>query len=59
MPIGVYVCHCGLNIAGVLNMEELKSFAEKLPDVAVAAICNSPVPIPARSRSRRILPSSS
>ena len=36
MPIGVYVCHCGLNIAGVLNMEELKSFAEKLPDVAVA-----------------------
>jgi heterodisulfide reductase subunit A len=36
MPIGVYVCHCGLNIAGVLNMEDLKSFAEKLPDVAVA-----------------------
>ena len=36
MPIGVYVCHCGLNIAGVLDMEELKSFAEKLPDVAVA-----------------------
>ena len=35
MPIGVYVCHCGLNIAGVLNMEELKSFAETLPDVAV------------------------
>jgi heterodisulfide reductase subunit A len=36
MPIGVYVCHCGLNIAGVLNVEELKAFAEKLPDVAVA-----------------------
>ncbi|HPT38309.1 MAG TPA: CoB-CoM heterodisulfide reductase HdrA2 [Methanothrix sp.] len=36
MPIGVYVCHCGLNIAGVLNVEELKSFAETLPDVAVA-----------------------
>ncbi|HQN31649.1 MAG TPA: disulfide reductase, partial [Methanothrix soehngenii] len=36
MPIGVYVCHCGLNIAGVLDIEELKSFAEKLPDVAVA-----------------------
>lgn len=36
MPIGVYVCHCGLNIAGVLNMEELKGFAETLPDVAVA-----------------------
>ena len=36
MPIGVYVCHCGLNIAGVLDMEELKRFAEKLPDVTVA-----------------------
>jgi heterodisulfide reductase subunit A len=36
MPIGVYVCHCGLNIAGTLDMEELKSFAEKLPDVAIA-----------------------
>jgi heterodisulfide reductase subunit A len=36
MPTGVYVCHCGLNIAGVLNMDDLKSFAEKLPDVAVA-----------------------
>ena len=36
MPIGVYVCHCGLNIAGVLNMDELKSFSEKLPDVAIA-----------------------
>jgi heterodisulfide reductase subunit A2 len=36
MPIGVYVCHCGLNIAGVLNMDELKSFSEKLPDVVIA-----------------------
>jgi len=36
MPIGVYVCHCGLNIAGVLNVEDLRSYAEKLPDVAVA-----------------------
>jgi len=36
MPIGVYVCHCGLNIAGVLDMEELRTFAERLPDVVVA-----------------------
>jgi heterodisulfide reductase subunit A len=36
MPIGVYVCHCGLNIAGVLEMDELKRFSETLPDVAVA-----------------------
>ncbi|MDD1732767.1 MAG: hydrogenase iron-sulfur subunit [Methanothrix sp.] len=36
MPTGVYVCHCGLNIAGVLNVEDLKSFAETLPGVAVA-----------------------
>jgi len=36
MRIGVYVCHCGLNIASVLDVRELKEFAEKLPDVEVA-----------------------
>jgi heterodisulfide reductase subunit A len=32
--IGVFLCHCGSNIAGYLNMEELAEFAEKLPHVA-------------------------
>ncbi len=32
--IGVYVCHCGLNIAGVLNPGELTQFAATLSDVA-------------------------
>jgi len=32
--IGVFLCHCGSNIAGYLNMEELADFAEKLPHVA-------------------------
>lgn len=36
MPIGVYVCHCGLNIASVLDVKDLQSFAERLPDVTVA-----------------------
>jgi heterodisulfide reductase subunit A len=36
MPTGVYICHCGLNIAGILDVEELRSFAQTLPEVAVA-----------------------
>jgi heterodisulfide reductase subunit A len=36
MRIGVYVCHCGLNIAGVLEIEALRAFAEGLPNVVVA-----------------------
>jgi heterodisulfide reductase subunit A2 len=36
MLIGVYICHCGLNIAGVLDIEKLRAYAEKLPNVAVA-----------------------
>ncbi len=36
MSTGVYICHCGLNIASVLDIEELVRFAESLPDVAVA-----------------------
>jgi len=37
MPkVGVYVCHCGLNIAGTVDVEEVARYAETLPDVAVA-----------------------
>lgn len=35
--VGVLVCHCGTNIAGVLDVSELARYAEKLPDVVVAA----------------------
>lgn len=33
MKIGVFVCHCGLNIAGILDVKALAEYAEKLPDV--------------------------
>jgi heterodisulfide reductase subunit A len=36
MRIGVYVCHCGLNIAGVLEPSALTEFAKSLPGVEVA-----------------------
>lgn len=31
--IGVFLCHCGTNIAGVLDMKELGEFAARLPGV--------------------------
>ncbi len=34
--IGVYVCHCGLNIAGVVDCEKVAEYAGELADVAVA-----------------------
>jgi len=34
--IGVYVCHCGLNIAGTVNCDEVARFAAALPHVIVA-----------------------
>ena len=34
--IGVYVCHCGGNISNVVNVEEVRKFAEKLPGVVIA-----------------------
>ena len=34
--IGVYVCHCGTNIAGVIDVEEVAKAAEGLPGVALA-----------------------
>jgi heterodisulfide reductase subunit A-like polyferredoxin len=34
--IGVYVCHCGLNIAQTVDCDGVAAAAEKLPDVVVA-----------------------
>ena len=34
--IGVYVCHCGLNIAGVVDVEKVAEYAKGLPDVVVS-----------------------
>lgn len=33
--IGIFVCHCGKNIAGVVDVEGVKKYAETLPDVAM------------------------
>ena len=34
--IGVFVCDCGLNIAGSVDTEEVRKYAEKLPNVVVS-----------------------
>ena len=34
--IGVFVCDCGLNIAGSVDTEEVRKYAEKLPGVVAA-----------------------
>jgi len=44
--IGVYVCHCGTNIAGVVDVEEVTKYASTLPNVVVARnyvfMCSEP-----------------
>jgi heterodisulfide reductase subunit A2 len=37
VKIGVYLCHCGVNIAGVIDMEEVREYAGTLPDVVISA----------------------
>ncbi len=34
--IGVFVCHCGINIAGVVDVADVVDYASKLPDVTYA-----------------------
>jgi len=34
--IGVFVCHCGTNIAGVVNVPTVVEYAKRLPDVVYA-----------------------
>ncbi len=44
--IGFYVCHCGVNIAGKVNVEEVAEFTRGLKNVAVARdykfMCSDP-----------------
>ncbi|MFH1322990.1 MAG: CoB--CoM heterodisulfide reductase iron-sulfur subunit A family protein [Methanobacteriota archaeon] len=46
MNIGVYICHCGTNIAGVIDVERLAERVSKLKDVSVAKdykyMCSKP-----------------
>ena len=34
--IGVFVCHCGINIAGVVDVEDVEAYAKSLPNVVYA-----------------------
>jgi len=44
--IGVYICHCGTNIAATVDVEAVREFASRLPGVVVARnytyMCSEP-----------------
>jgi heterodisulfide reductase subunit A2 len=44
--IGVYVCHCGTNISGKVNVSDVVAFAKTLPEVTIARenkfMCSDP-----------------
>lgn len=46
IKIGVYICHCGTNIAQTVDVEALTKYASALPDVSVAKeykyMCSDP-----------------
>ena len=44
--VGVYICHCGINIAATVDVEAVRTFAESLDNVAIARhnqfMCSEP-----------------
>ena len=44
--IGVYICHCGANIASTVDVEKVTNFAKGLPSVTIARdykfVCSDP-----------------
>ena len=44
--VGVFICHCGTNIAGSIDIQEVEAYAKTLPNVAFAAnyqyVCSTP-----------------
>jgi heterodisulfide reductase subunit A len=63
--IGVYVCHCGTNIAAMVDVEQVAEFAATLPHVVVARdylyMCSDPgqtlINVARRGRGASILTS--
>lgn len=35
LRVGVFVCHCGLNIAGTIDIKQVVEYAKTIPDVVV------------------------
>ena len=46
IKVGVFICHCGKNIAGTVDIEELLEFAKSIPRVVIAKdymfLCSEP-----------------
>jgi heterodisulfide reductase subunit A2 len=44
--IGVFICHCGTNIAGSIDIKDVEEYARTIPNVAFAAnyqyVCSTP-----------------
>lgn len=44
--VGVFICHCGINIANTVNIREVVDYVQQLPDVVVAEdytyMCSDP-----------------
>ncbi|MDO9539365.1 MAG: FAD-dependent oxidoreductase, partial [Methanocalculus sp.] len=44
--VGVYICHCGTNIAGSIDIKELQEYARTIPNVVLADeyqyMCSTP-----------------
>ncbi len=46
VKIGFYICHCGINIAGKVDVKEVAAFVRKLPNVVISRdykfMCSDP-----------------
>ena len=50
--IGVFVCHCGINIAGVIDVEAVRDYAKTLPTWSTWRTTSLPAPRTPRKSSR-------
>ena len=55
LRIGVFVCDCGLNIAGSVDTEAVKDYAATLPDVAIAVRNKYTCSDPGQTEIRRVI----
>ena len=57
LRIGVFICHCGLNIAGTLDIKELVNYSKTIADVVYVKEIGILVQIQVKKKLERVLKS--
>ena len=54
LRVGVFICHCGLNIAGTVDIKQVAEYAKTIPDVVFVKENRYTCADPGRKKSAKL-----